>query len=239
MYNAEKILEKTIRSVAEQKNNYVEYIIIDGKSTDKTLEIINRYSGVVDYVKSEKDCGVYDAMNKGVGVAQGKYLYFLQAGDELCDDAIESMLKVIINNHETVSMIYGNVLWGQKNIVYDGMFDKYKMVRKNICQQSILYHKGCFEKQGLFEKEYKIVADYVFNIKCFGDKSIKKIYIDTIIANYDCGMSGDIPDSKLTRMKRYKLIFNNLGLLCVIYAVVCSLYNLIKNFSFKNYIDAY
>lgn len=227
-FNAEKNIEDTIKSVVKQKNDYVEYIIIDGKSSDHTMEIINKYLHVIDYVSSEKDYGVYDAMNKGISIARGKYLYFLQAGDELHNDAVDIAIKYIKKNINNISFIYGNVLWKQKGVIYDGSYNSFKLVRKNICQQSILYHRECFNMLGLFETDYKILADYVFNIKCFGNKNIHKIYLNKTLANYDSGLSNNMKDKKLTRVVRYKLIYENLGWRCFFYAVINSLFNFVK-----------
>ena len=82
-YNAGKVLEDTIQSVITQTYKNVEYIIVDGKSTDGTMDIVNRYREHIHTIVSEPDKGLYDAMNKGIDLATGDYLCFLNAGDEL------------------------------------------------------------------------------------------------------------------------------------------------------------
>jgi glycosyltransferase involved in cell wall biosynthesis len=97
-YNAEKVLEDTIQSVISQTYHHIEYIIVDGASKDGTLSIINRYRPHIHTVVSEPDKGLYDAMNKGIALANGDYLCFLNAGD--CfheDDTLQQMVHTIKN----------------------------------------------------------------------------------------------------------------------------------------------
>ena len=228
VYNAEDSIEETILSVLKQKSEYVEYVVIDGGSNDRTLDIINSYQAAIDCIVSELDFGVYDGMNKGVGKSKGEYIYFLQAGDQLRDGVISKVVECIKDNGNRTALIYGDVYWKQLGIVYDGLFDKYKLTRKNICQQAIFYNKKLFDELGMFDLSYKIVADYVFNLKCYGRKNIYKYYMNEIIADYDCGMSASGKDKKLTRYRRYILIYKNLGVNCLLYAVLVSFVNLMK-----------
>ena len=87
-YNCEAFIEKTIQSVLEQNFKDFEYIIIDGNSSDATLKIINKYRELVDIIVSEPDQGIYDAMNKGLNLAQGQFVNFLNAGDSFCSPDI-------------------------------------------------------------------------------------------------------------------------------------------------------
>jgi glycosyltransferase involved in cell wall biosynthesis len=106
-YNAEKVLEDTIQSVISQTYHHIEYIIVDGASKDGTLSIINRYRSRIHTVVSEPDKGLYDAMNKGIALASGDYLCFLNAGD--CfheDDTLQQMVHTI-NGNELPDILYG------------------------------------------------------------------------------------------------------------------------------------
>ena len=87
-YNNASGLEKTIRSVVEQTYNEYEYIIIDGASSDKSKEVIQEYQRYIDFWCSEKDSGIYNAMNKGIQKASGEYLLFLNSGDVLNNSAV-------------------------------------------------------------------------------------------------------------------------------------------------------
>lgn len=107
-YNAGELLEDTIQSVITQTYKNIEYIIIDGKSTDNTLEIIDRYRNHIQTVVSEPDKGLYDAMNKGIAKATGDYICFLNAGDELHeDDTLQLMVHSLTSLTELPDVIYG------------------------------------------------------------------------------------------------------------------------------------
>lgn len=107
-YNAGKVLEDTIQSVITQTYKNVEYIIVDGKSTDGTMDIVNRYREHIHTIVSEPDKGLYDAMNKGIDLATGDYLCFLNAGDELHeDDTLQLIVHSLNGEKELPDVIYG------------------------------------------------------------------------------------------------------------------------------------
>jgi len=103
--NGERYLERTILSVLDQANNSIELIIIDGNSSDGTLDIIKRYDNKIAYWSSEPDQGIYDAMNKGVDHATGDWIIFLNAGDAFADAQVLSRLMPELN--DTVDVLYG------------------------------------------------------------------------------------------------------------------------------------
>lgn len=108
-YNAADTIEKTMLSVLNQTYHDIEYIIIDGGSTDGTVEIIRKYADRIAYWVSEPDKGIYDAMNKGIKVATGEWINFMNAGDEFVDANVLDKLffaKTVAN----VDVIYGNTL---------------------------------------------------------------------------------------------------------------------------------
>ena len=106
-YNAEAVLEDTIQSVISQTYHHVEYIIVDGASKDSTLSIIDRYRDRITRIVSEPDKGLYDAMNKGIRLATGDYLCFLNAGDSFHeDDTLQQMVRSISGN-ELPDVLYG------------------------------------------------------------------------------------------------------------------------------------
>ena len=113
-YNAEKVLEDTIQSIVTQSYKNVEYIIVDGGSTDGTLTIVNKYKEHIHTIVSEPDKGLYDAMNKGIKLATGDYLCFLNAGDGLHED--DTLLRIV---HSLTGTILPDVIYGETDIVDD------------------------------------------------------------------------------------------------------------------------
>jgi len=192
VYNGSSTIEETIKSVSAQNYKNYEYIIIDGGSTDGTLDILKKHNGEIDYWVSEPDKGVYDAFNKGIDLARGEWLYFLGADDRLFDD---SVLGKFFTKPIDSEFLYGNVFWGEDGEIVPGKFFPTKFYHQNICQQAIFYHKKLFERLGKFDLKYRLVADWVFNMKAFGLKSTRPVYFDTIIAVYSLdGMSTHVPD---------------------------------------------
>lgn len=180
-YNSGYKLENTIKSIINQKRDLYELIIIDGGSTDCCIDIIDKYKFFIDKCIINKDNGIYDAMNKGIKIASGKYLYFIGAGDILQENILYEISEIIPKNG--VNFIYGNVLYNGKK--YNGRYNKLKLLRNNICHQAIFYSYEIFSVVGLYDLKYKILSDYVLNIKCFGKQEINKIYLNKIIANYE------------------------------------------------------
>lgn len=106
-YNAEKVLEDTIQSVISQTYHHVEYIIVDGASKDGTMAIVDQYRDRINQVISEPDKGLYDAMNKGIALATGDYLCFLNAGDSFHEDDTLQKMVHSININELPDVLYG------------------------------------------------------------------------------------------------------------------------------------
>jgi len=177
-------LEATINSVLSQKEDLFEYIIVDGCSTDDTLNIIRKYGKRIKWI-SEKDRGVYDAMNKGIGMASGRYLYFLGAGDHLRENVLEKIEKIIPD--EPLTFFYGNVYLVNDKVEYIGEVDEQKIVTWNICHQAIFYERNIFKIMGRYNLRYRVLADHAFNIRCFADKRIRKTFVDEVIADYEGG----------------------------------------------------
>jgi glycosyltransferase involved in cell wall biosynthesis len=186
-YNAEKLLSECLDGVVAQEYESKEVIIVDGASTDGTMEIIKRYSGKHAFIRcvAEKDRGVYDAMNKGVGMATGEWVYFLGADDGFYDT---SVLAGIFSTRLPVGQdfLYGNVEFKYSKRIYDGPYNLRKLLfESNICHQAIFYRRSAFEKVGLFDIGCKIYADRDLNIRCFRQKGLRIKFLDRIIAVYN------------------------------------------------------
>ena len=190
VYNAASVLEKSMSSVVSQSYGNVEYIIVDGGSTDGTLELISANEERIDLWISETDGGIYDAMNKGVGLATGRWVYFLGA-DDVLEDCLCLMARHLRNDHH---IFYGDVFFVKKNKVYDGRFDSRKLMFKNICQQAIFYPRSVFQKYE-FNVRYSMLADYDLNIRCWGDRELKFKYVPILVCTYAGGESLDRTDN--------------------------------------------
>ena len=207
VYNCVNTLEETILSVINQDFDNFEYIIIDGGSTDGTIEIIKKYQDKITLWVSEPDKGIYDAMNKGIKIAKGDYVYFL-GGDDLL--YINSVLKKISSRLTDKNKIYyGNVLFKTRNVIYDGKFSALKIATRNISHQSIFYPREIFDKYS-FDTKYKIFADYELNLKLYGNSSYSFVYMPITVALFnDEGSSGsNVLDSCFER-DRFEIIKNN------------------------------
>ncbi|MFQ1970827.1 glycosyltransferase family 2 protein [Aeromonas veronii] len=187
VYNSKALLLETLRSIAEQDLIDVEVIIVDGGSTDGVESIFNDFESVITSVLSEKDSGIYDAMNKGIKLSNGEFVYFIGAGDTLVKGVLQKVKKLLLSNKGC--FIYGNVLRTSTSKLYDGGFNKFKILRKNICHQAIFYPKSFFNKQE-FNVKYKVLADYHMNLLAFGCNDLRKIYVNLTIAIYDDGAVG-------------------------------------------------
>ena len=180
VFNGIENLESSIRSVASRGGEGVEYIVVDGASTDGTLEILRKHQSSVDYWVSEPDQGIYDAMNKGVRLARGRWLCFLGSDDTLCD----SLHTVIPFLRDEQTIYYGNVFMTGAKKLYDGAFGAWKLSRRNICQQSIFYPRTVFEVRQ-FDLRYRLLADWDFNIRTYADPRFKFQFIPVTVANYN------------------------------------------------------
>jgi glycosyltransferase involved in cell wall biosynthesis len=165
--------------------------VIDGLSSDDTLGVVSGFNDQRIKVFSEKDKGIYDAMNKGIRKAQGKWIYFLGSDDVLMgNEVLATVAKACVNNTSTA--VYGNVLidgdalWAKDGDIYDGMFDLKKLLVKNICHQAIFYNRDIIEKKGIsFDLTYPICADWDFNLHCWAAGSFT--YFPVTIARFNAG----------------------------------------------------
>lgn len=185
-YNSSQTLGECIKSLINQNYTNFEILIIDGLSNDKTLEIANSFNDNRIKIYSEKDSGIYDAMNKGIAKSIGEWLIFLGSDDSLHDNFVLNKINIALEN-ENYDVLYGNVISPRFTGVYDGEFDNNKILTKNICHQAIFFRKSVFLKVGRFNTKYKAQADWDHNMRWFFSDQIRHKYFDIIVSNYSDG----------------------------------------------------
>jgi len=186
-------LQACLDSIYRQKYPAIEIVLIDGKSTDGTVDIIQQNSDKLGYWISGKDTGIYDAMNKGIKQATGKWLYFLGADDELLDDfsAMAAELQDINTIYYGNVLSNGQVFWGELNL--------YHIAKYGIYHQAVIYPKSVFEKYS-YQTKYIMRADHVLNLQCVADNDFKLVYKNYIIARYNhMGESNTVIDTQFER----------------------------------------
>ena len=170
-FNSEKTIEWTIKSLLAQSYENYEYIIVDGGSTDSTMEIVNKYKDEFNNIQiiSEPDKGIYDAMNKGIKICRGELIGFLNSDDYYEPNALE---QINDNYAKDIDIIYGDTYFIDK--YKDKIFEKKTEVYfiDEIKQGRMIPHtsafvKGELMKKNLFDIEYKIVADYKFMLQLY------------------------------------------------------------------------
>jgi len=223
-YNSEKHIERTIKSVLAQSYSNKEYIIIDGGSKDNTLKIAGRYKDEIDVIINEHDNGVFDAMNKGIGLASGEIIYFLNSDDRLYDyNVVENAVDFFIKN-EVADFIYGNieVLNPDDNFSYIERYPdkitKWLFVTKTIAQPGSFFRMSCFKKCGYFDISYRFAADHDWYLRAIFVKKLKAAHIKDCISVFRLGgLSNNHRYAKayfLERKAIEKKYFNNFELLC-------------------------
>lgn len=178
-YNDAIGLEKTIVSVLNQSSTDLEYIIIDGNSTDGSKDVILKYQDKLTYWVSEPDNGIYNAMNKGINIATGDYLLFMNSGDVLVDDAtiLNGCAEKLVEDIVAFDCFLekDHTITGRRtHIEKPTLFYVYKNGFKH---QSTFIKRSLFEKIGLYNESYKISGDYEFWIRSFLEpKTTSKSY---------------------------------------------------------------
>lgn len=191
--NAINDIDEAISSVLGQNFQDLEYIVIDGGSKDGTADLLNKYQqqNKLRYL-SEADGGIYDAMNKGIKMATGEWIYFLGSDDVFLDAGV--LQRIFSRPLGAAQIVYGNVQYLHAGIIYDGPFGQEKLSTKNICHQAMFVNKAVFEKIGVFNCSYKISADYEFNIRWMG-LNLPALYVEeTVVIYNEKGMSGQVWD---------------------------------------------
>jgi glycosyltransferase involved in cell wall biosynthesis len=214
-YNAEKVIERTLMSIFKQTNLSFEYIIIDGASTDKTLDIAKKYK--VKNVYSEPDKGIYDAMNKGLSKASGDYIWFMNAGDEIYDEhVVENLIDLMQSNadiyySDTMIVDENNNNLGLRSEITPHKLPKtlhwqdfkYGMV---VCHQSFIAKKSTCKP---FLLNHHFSSDIDWEIKCL--KAANTIeFVPFVLSKYLAG-GFSIKNLKASLFDRFLVLKNHFG----------------------------
>jgi glycosyltransferase involved in cell wall biosynthesis len=223
-FNAEALIEKTIQSVVNQDYENIEYIIIDGASTDSTLSIANKYKSQISKIISEPDRGLYDAMNKGITHSTGDFLIFMNAGDSFYSRNVISKIYQIDNGESDI--YYGETMCLNENFQEIGLrsvFTPHKLPEKLnwksmrfgmvVCHQSIFIRKNIAP---FYKLEHRYCADIDWIIESL-KKTNKVINLYTIVSFY---LKGGLSDKKHKESltDRFNVMKNHFGLFPTIFA---------------------
>lgn len=185
-YNNKEGLRKTINSVLDQSFGEYEYIIIDGGSTDGSVEVIKEYSDRINYWVSEQDKGIYNAMNKGIQQAKGQYLIFMNSGDCFHD---YSVLEWFFAQNTDEDIAIGKVSCVGMNMIKEPPGNEFSLMdfyRNHPPHQAAFFKRTIFQ-YGMFDESFKLVSDWSFFIDRLIFKNCSYRYLNRIIADYDMG----------------------------------------------------
>lgn len=195
-YNNLAGLRKTMESVFAQSCQDFEYLVIDGASTDGSAEYVRAHADQLTYWVSEKDTGIYNAMNKGVMAAKGEYLLMLNSGDSLIDNQV---VERILPELDGTDIVQGNTVDGGKRNRGYGKSDInfLDVQRGHFLHQASFCKRTLFDKFGFFDETYRYVSDTIFFIKTLGYGGATFRYVDIDIADFDLTGISSINDEKI------------------------------------------
>lgn len=220
-YNAQATLEDTIQSVIAQTYHHVEYIIVDGASKDRTLSIINRYRDRITTVVSEPDKGLYDAMNKGLRLATGDYVCFLNAGDSFHeDDTLQQMVHTLRELTELPDVLYGET----ELVDAEGHFVRMRRLQapehltwRSFRHGMLVCHQAFFAKRTLaepYDLSYRFSADFDWCIRIMKKSKVLHNTHLTLIDYLEEGMT--TRNHKASLHERFRIMTKHYGWLSTV-----------------------
>jgi glycosyltransferase involved in cell wall biosynthesis len=222
-YNAEKYLTRTLESIVNQSRQDFEYLIIDGKSKDGTLLIAAAYDARINQIISEPDQGLYDAMNKGLALATGDFVWFMNAGDEICEIDAVAKIYQLIDAQPKIDVLYGDTYFVEEDGNIQGLRSEITPHRlpRNLQWQDmnlgmLVCHQAFIARKSIapLYLTTNLSADVDWEIECL--KKARKIqFLDFVVAKY---LVGGISNKQLKRslLDRYDVLKKHFGLLGVI-----------------------
>lgn len=179
-------LERTLQSIAVQSYAHPEIIVIDGGSTDGSTDVIKRFENIITKWVNEKDSGIYNAMNKGIVRAAGQYVIFMNSGDTFYSAETLQKVSTDMDNHD---IIYGNAWVVDRDRSWLEIFPPRLslsfMASKFLCHQAIFYKREMLISMGGYNEEYKIFADWDFNVRALFLNGFSHKHLDVTICNFD------------------------------------------------------
>jgi glycosyltransferase len=226
--NSEITIKKSIRSIQKQNYKNIEHLIIDGGSTDKTLEIIKKIKKKDLNLYSSRDNGFYNALNKGIKYSKGSIVGVLHSDDFYKNNDI---LKIIVDTfkHTKADLVYGDLIYVKKQHPFKpirywkaGQYSKEKLFKGWMPPHpTVFVKKKIFDKIGFYKKHYKISADYDFLVRIFNCKNINQVYVPKVLINMRVGgmSNGSFKNLIIKSFEDYKIIKKNKigGLLTLFY----------------------
>lgn len=190
--NSEIHIEKSIQSVISQTYKNIEYIIIDGASSDKTCEIVNKYIRHINTFKSESDHSLYEAMNKGIKLATGDFLYFLNSDDYVFDERVISDIVNFITENPKSEFIYGNcqtrsplgILSVYEPVEPKKILDEMLILGDFPIQAASFFKAELFARFGYFSEDYRIASDYEWYTRILNAQNVYLSYYPRIISSF-------------------------------------------------------
>ncbi len=218
VYNSEALLEKTILSLSHQSYTNIEFIIIDGGSKDRTLEIIKSHNQSIAYWISEPDKGLYFAMNKGIEAATGDYIWFINSGDEIYQPLT---LETIIASSNNEDVLYGNAMIIDEDSHEIGLRrlrPPLQLNKKSMQMGMIVCHQAIIVKRPLaplYETKYKLAADYNWVVSILS-KTTSVFNTHEILCKY---MDNGFSKNNITKAikERFGIMVRNFGFLTTIF----------------------
>lgn len=205
--NNKQGLKKTMESVFSQSLNVFEYIVIDGNSNDGSNEEILKHESKITHWLSEPDSGIYNAMNKGIKLAKGEYLLFLNSGDYL---ESPSTIENVLNQLHTDDIVYGNMIIDRDGKYFQGISPSHlefeEMIRGTLWHPVSFIKKELFDKYGLYREKYKIISDYEFFLRTIFVEKVKTRHINIFVSVFNTQGLGSSPNHiKLHEQERYEV----------------------------------
>ncbi len=191
-FNPGDKLAQTLNSIRGQGFESLEIVVQDGGSTDGTREFLGLRRDI--NWQSERDGGIYDAMNRAIVRSSGEFLMFLGAGDCLEAGVLKQIALVIEREKRQSSaplLLYGDVWWQSLGRRHGGRFSQWRFTKTSVCHQAMVFERALFERLGLYDVRYRNSADYAWNIRAWGDKTIRKHYLPLLMARYEGGGQSD------------------------------------------------